>query len=272
MHKVTLTSAILLIGGAVAFAGPEAFPSGKEMKEVAPAPTCDYTWTGFYLGVNLGWGLGNADTRFDPLPDPVTFFSLEPQTHDAGPGGVIGGVQIGYNRQWNKWLVVGAEADFQGSGMDGSKTISPFNNINGVPTNTDAFLFTREQTDWFGTLRGRVGFSPWCRLLVYGTGGLAYGNVHYSGDLVSTFVGPIQTYRESTSSSQTNVGWTAGGGLEYAVTHHWSLKAEYLYYDLGNHGSTGHETLNGVLNPPYGVHYNWDTTANIVRAGLNFKF
>ena len=261
------TSCLLAL---TAVAGPEALPSGKEMKEVAPAPPpgCDYSWTGFYIGLNVGYGWGNADTRFDPLPDPVTFFDLEPQTHDAEPDGVIGGGQIGYNYQWN-WLVVGAEADFQGSDMEGSKTTGPFDNIAGVPQ-TDSFLFTRERTDWFGTVRGRIGFTPWCRLLVYGTGGLAYGDVHYAAD--SVYFPGGATFTHPASFDRTNVGWTAGGGLEYALTRHWSIKAEYLYYDLGDHGATGVEFQNGVAAPAFAVHYNWETTANIVRGGLNFKF
>src|ERR1700692_2092719 len=82
-------------------AGPETLPGGKEMKEVAPAPApaCDYTWTGFYIGLNVGYGWGNADTSFEPLPDAATFILLEPQRHDAEPDGVIGGGQIGFNYQ-----------------------------------------------------------------------------------------------------------------------------------------------------------------------------
>jgi outer membrane immunogenic protein len=253
-------------------AGPESLPSGKEMKSVVPVPDCDYTWRGFYVGLNLGYGLGNADTQFDPLPDPATFVFLEPQSHDADPGGVVGGGQVGFNWQIKRWLVIGAEADFQGSGMDGSKTISPVNSITGAPTpGLDGFLFTRERTDWFGTVRGRIGFTPWCRLLIYGTGGLAFGNVHYSGESFFSAGGAFITH--PASFDRTSVGWTAGGGLEYALTHHWSLKCEYLYYDLGDQSATGPELTNGITpNPFYAVRYNWETTANIVRAGVNFKF
>ena len=84
-------------------AGPEPLSSGKEMKQVAPAPPeCDYTWTGFYFGGNGGYGWGNGDTHFRPLPDAATFFDLEPTTLSPDPSGFIGGGQIGYNWQWNK--------------------------------------------------------------------------------------------------------------------------------------------------------------------------
>jgi outer membrane immunogenic protein len=262
------TSCILAL---TAFAGPEALPSGKEMKEVAPAPapSCDYTWTGFYLGVNVGYGWGNADTRFDPLPDPVSFNALQPTTlGDLDPDGVIGGGQVGFNWQWNNWIVLGAEADFQGSDMRDSETRSPIIELNGAPAGPDSFLFTRERTDWFGTVRGRIGFTPWCRLLIYGTGGVAYGNVHYSANTV--YFGGGQQF--PASLSRTKVGWTAGGGIEYALSHHWSVKMEYLYYDLGDQGDTGAFNDFGVLNPSFAVHYKWETQANIVRGGLNFKF
>lgn len=273
---LTITGCALFALTLTTLAGPEALPSGKEMKQLAPAPvpTCDYSWTGFYLGMNVGYGWGNADTRFEPLPDAPTFFLLEPQTHDAEPDGVIGGGQIGFNYQW-KWLVLGAEADFQGSDMEGTKTVSPIVPfLTGSPA-SDSFLFTRERTDWFGTFRGRIGFAPWCRVLIYGTGGLAYGNVHYSADTIWDFLPPspqpdVLTHRAS--FNETNVGWTAGGGLEFALSHHWSLRAEYLYYDLGDHGRTALELFNGAPSPPFAVHYNWETTANIVRGGVNFKF
>jgi outer membrane immunogenic protein len=275
MNKLALTSAFFSLACAITFAGPEALPSGKEMKEVAPlpAPGCDYIWTGFYFGLNVGYGWGNADTHFDPLPDPATFFLLQPQTHDAEPGGVVGGGQIGFNWQWNKWFVVGAEADFQGSDMDGSKTVSPLFDINGgmPPDQLDSFLSTHQRTDWFGTVRGRIGFTPVCRLLIYGTGGLAYGDVHYAADTFYTFSTPT-VLTHPVSFDRTSAGWTVGGGLEYALTHHWSIKTEYLYYDLGNHGATGLEFANGAASPPFAVHYSWETTGNIVRAGLNFKF
>jgi outer membrane immunogenic protein len=250
-------------------AGPESLPSSKEMKQVAPAPpTCDFSWTGFYIGANGGYGWGSADTHFDPLPDAATFFDLEPTSLEPDPDGFIGGGQLGYNFQWN-WLILGVEADFQGSDMEGSGTSSPIINITGGPERPGSFLVAHERTQWFGTARARMGFAPFCRLMVYATGGLAYGNVDYSANanFDNGFTYPV-------SFSKTKAGWTVGGGLEYALSHHWSVRAEYLYYDLGDESRTGQELFNGVPtgSPTYFVHYNLETTANIVRGGLNFKF
>src|SRR5580692_5946668 len=175
---LTITACATLSLAITAFGGPEPLPSGKEMKQVAPPPPeCDYTWTGFYLGGNAGYGWGNADTHFDPLPDPVTFGDLEPTTLQPDPSGFIGGGQIGFNWQWNKWLVLGIETDFQGSDMEGSETSSPIIDPGGSSEGPDTFLFAHERMQWFGSTRGRIGFSPWCRWLFYATGGVAYGNV-----------------------------------------------------------------------------------------------
>jgi outer membrane immunogenic protein len=254
-----------------AVAGPEPLPSGKEMKQVAPAPPeCDYTWTGFYFGGNAGYGWGSADTHFDPLPDAATFVDLAPQTLNPDPSGFIGGGQVGYNWQWNKWLVLGVETDFQGSDIEGSHRRSSFLDFDGDIANDDpnVFLEAHERMQWFGTARGRIGFAPLCRLLVYATGGLAYGNVDYSAQ--TNFDNGF-TY--STKFSETNVGWTVGGGLEYAISHHWSVKAEYLYYDLGNQSRTEPQLDDGVRTGSiFFVRNNFETTGNIVRGGLNFKF
>jgi outer membrane immunogenic protein len=258
------TSALAL----TALAGPESLPrdSSKD-KEVmaAPAPSCPINWGGFYIGVNGGYSWGDADTSFDPRPDAASFISIEPITLSPDPDGFVGGGQIGYNWQWN-WFVLGVETDFQGSSMDGSTRNDPIINIFGAPNAPGTFIEARQSTDWFGTFRAKIGFTPFCRLLVYGTGGLAYGHVNYFADtdFTNNRGGPFYL----SSFDRTEVGWTVGGGLEYALSNHWSIKAEYLYYDLGNESSTAPASD----GRPFQVHYDWNTTANIIRGGLNFKF
>ena len=254
-----------------AFGGPEPLSSGKEMKQVAPAPPpeCDFTWTGFYFGGNVGYGWGNADTDFDPLPDAVTFFDLEPTSLSPDPSGFIGGGQIGFNWQWNKWLVLGIESDFQGTDMEGDSSESPIIRNNGTPFPVaDSFIFAHERMQWFGSTRGRIGISPWCHWLFYATGGVAYGNVDYSANtnFNNTITYPV-------NFTETKAGWTVGGGLEYAINNHWTVKAEYLHYDLGNESRTQNQLVSGVpQGPPFFVNYNFETKGEIVRGGLNFKF
>jgi len=263
---VIFASAILATS---AVAGTEMY-SGKESKAVAPAPLpeCDFSWTGFYFGGNAGYGWGNADTDFVPLPDAATFFSLEPRSLSPDPDGFIGGGQVGYNYQFNKWFVLGIEADFQGTDIEGHDSTSPIIDITGAPNAPGSFLFAHERMQWFGTARGRIGIAPICRLLIYGTGGFAYGNVDYSAN--TNFNNGI-TY--PTRFTETETGWTAGGGLEYALTNHWTVRAEYLHYDLGDEHSTQNQLLGGVpQGPPFFVRYNFETSGDIVRAGFNFKF
>jgi outer membrane immunogenic protein len=267
---LTIVACASLALALTAFGGPEPMPSGKEMKQVAPAPPpeCDFTWTGFYFGGNAGYGWGNGDTHFQPLPDAVTFFSLEPTTLNSDPSGFIGGGQVGYNWQWNKWLVLGIETDFQGTDIEGHKTRGPIIDITGAPNAADSFLRASERMQWFGSTRGRIGIAPICRLLIYGTGGVAYGNVDYAAD---TDFDNGFTY--TTKFSETNVGWTAGGGIEWMLTHHWTLKAEYLHYDLGSTSRTNPQLLDDVRTGTiFFVRNHFDTSGDMVRGGFNFKF
>jgi outer membrane immunogenic protein len=271
---LTIAACATLALAITAFGGPEPLPSGKEMKQVAPAPPpeCDFTWTGFYFGGNAGYGWGHAETEFDPLPDPVTFFDLEPTSLEPDPSGFIGGGQIGFNWQWNKWLVLGIETDFQGTDIEDSETRGPILDITGAPNNPDSFLFAHERLQWFGTTRARIGIAPWCRWLFYATGGVAYGNVDYSAN--TNFGAPSFLFATfPVDFSTTKVGWTVGGGIEYAIGHHWSVRAEYLHYDLGDEDRTQNQLILGVpQGPPFFVHYNFETKGEIFRGGLNFKF
>jgi outer membrane immunogenic protein len=270
MRNHTLTIALTLAFGAVAYAGPETIgSSSKEMKTaVAPAAECDFTWTGFYIGVNGGGAFGDNDTRFQPLPNQAAFIALRDTKLSNDLGGGFGGGQIGFNWQAGKF-VFGVEADFQGGDISGDHTISPVPELVGValPNGPGTFLHTDQDINWFGTARGRIGFAPICKLLVYGTGGFAYGNADYTAETnFAADGGPI--FR--TSHDDTNVGWTVGGGLEYAISKHWTVKAEYLYVDLDDENRTANP--NSANFAPLQVRNTWENQFHTVRAGLNFKF
>jgi len=162
--------------------------------------------------------------------------------------------------------------------MGGTRTVSPIVGFQGDTNRLNSFLLAHQDTEWFGTARLRVGFTPTCRLLLYATGGLAFGEVNYSAN--TDFIG--NSYPASVDRLQ--VGWTAGTGLEYAINRRWSVKAEYLYIDLGDESSTADQVRGAILGAAgagtnggqgtvFQVRYDWDTTvAHIVRGGLNFKF
>ncbi|MEY2489355.1 MAG: outer rane immunogenic protein [Verrucomicrobiota bacterium] len=263
MKKSALTSLVVLTLCGLAHAGSDS----KEMKQtVATPPSCPINWTGFYLGLHAGYGWGKGDTSVDPLPTAAAFINLAPTTFQPDVKGFLGGAQLGYNHQIG-CFVFGLETDFSGTSMDGSSTLSPIIQNNGTPfPGAGNNITVSQDVNWMGTLRGRLGFTPTCRLLLYGTGGLAYGDVDYFGN---TEFRPVGTVNYPASASETRVGWTVGGGAELALTTHWSVKLEYLYFDLGDKTITANPV--GPL-PPFQVRYNWETTAHTVNAGLNFKF
>ncbi|MFZ0944623.1 MAG: outer membrane protein [Syntrophobacteraceae bacterium] len=216
-----------------------------------------FNWTGPYLGLHLGYGSGNDDDmNFTPLP--VSLRASEPPlaTLSPSPGGLVGGVQAGYNYQMG-CFVYGIEADFSGSGMSGSQ------NVPQAPPFAPGVITAHENINWFGTLRPRLGYTVKPNVLIYATGGLAYGDVSYAGNNYFPIPGGAEY---PASLSTTKLGWALGGGVEYALCKNWTVKAEYLYMDLGS------ESAISRLNGPFQVSYDWQTTANIFQVGVNYKF
>jgi outer membrane immunogenic protein len=201
------------------------------------APVSLFSWTGFYVGANLGWACCANDRvgLFDATGFQGDIVDLEGD-------GVFGGVQVGYNYQWN-WFVAGLEADWQYSGYfdDGSGTAGPYR----AHASTDS--------NWFGTIRARAGFA-WDRVLVYGTGGFAAGNTEYTVRITN---GP-GSIREDESF---NTGWVAGAGVEVAFTDRISAKGEWQFIDLGTDSAS-----NGGLttHPTHEYH--------TFRVGVNYRF
>ena len=258
MKKIVLATALLALGSASALAAD----LGARMPMKAPMMAPVSTWQGLYLGGNVGYGWGNSGMDFTGLPDTVTF-NLAPTTLDTKPKGVIGGAQIGYNWQMGA-LVTGFEADIQGSGIKGSAALSPFLAADGT-VNAGTALSTSEKLSWFGTVRGRFGVTITPDLLLYATGGLAYGQVDDSAN--AHFSVPADF---PASINSTKTGWTAGAGAEWMFAHNWSAKAGYLYVDLGNASAVGNPT-DATLTPDQ-IRYTWKTKENIVRAGVNYHF
>jgi len=217
-------------------------------------------WSGLYVGGNVGYGWGNDSTDFAFLPTPA-FFEVDNTALDTKSKGAISGVQIGYNWQMGA-ILAGLEADIQGSGIKSSKQ-SPFVNIDANGFLPGQFLSTEQELSWFGTVRGRLGATVTPDLLLYATGGLAYGHVDASAN---TFFSSAFQYPASVG--QTKAGWTVGAGAEWMFARNWSAKVEYLYLDLGNVSAVGRS----ALNPGSEATYTWQTRENIVRAGVNYHF
>jgi outer membrane immunogenic protein len=161
--------------------------------------------------------------------------------------------------------VLGLEADIQGAGQRGSGAFAtPAGLPGGVPPVPGAAISFEDKLEWFGTVRGRVGYALGDgRWLPYVTGGLAYGggNINGTGTIGT---GPGVATAVAFSNDSTYVGWTIGAGLEYAFADKWSAKLEYLYMDLGN-GPT-------VSLSPSNTISTGRMTDNIGRVGVNYHF
>lgn len=230
----------------------------------ANAATADgYDWPGFYGGFNVGYGAGEGDGDTSYLPDPATF-DATPFSPSVDMDGVVAGIQGGHNWQFGN-TVVGVEADASWSDINGDDTFSPLADGGGTPDPT-WFQDSSGDLNWLATLRGRIGWLISPNTLLYGTGGVAYGEVEY--ETFTSFT-PLPAFQYAGSASESRTGWTAGFGGEWAGAGSWSWRAEYLYYDLG---STDFVASPLAPNPPFAVTQDFDTTGSIVRFGANFEF
>ncbi|WP_247642898.1 outer membrane protein [Brucella abortus] len=233
--------------------------AGVIVAEPAPVAVDTFSWTGGYIGINAGYAGGKFKHPFSDIEqDGGPRFS---GSLDVTASGFVGGVQAGYNWQLANGLVLGGEADFQGSTVKsklvGNGNLSDIGVAGNLSGDESSVLETKVQ--WFGTVRARLGFTPTERLMVYGTGGLAYGKV-------KTQLSAYGDGEFSAGNSKTKAGWTLGAGVEYAVTNNWTLKSEYLYTDLGKRSFNYIDEENVNINMENKVNF------HTVRLGLNYKF
>lgn len=272
MENVSWRSLKLLAVGILALmiVGIFSVPSSAAEQEVQNVANAPFSWQGLYAGVHLGYGWGKADTEIIPTPTAQIFVNLEKQTLSNDTKGILGGLQLGYNYQMGIF-VVGAETSFALTDMRGSDIVSPITQNNGTPFPGEGnCISTHQSTDWLGTLRLRLGVTPTPRLLLYTTGGVAAGHVQYQAN---TDFRPVGTEQYASSFSKTKMGITAGAGAEFAVTRNISIKAEYLYYDLGDESAVALPSIPfGSGAPPFGVIYKWKTAGSIVDVGLSYRF
>jgi len=267
-------------------------PAPRPMPYKAPPAAVAYSWTGFYIGGNVGAAWENTDPTYSytsiAAPAPPGFNDV------FGPGGPLNvggtsavasaiadgflptslgsnntsvltaGVQIGYNYQVNQ-TVWGVETDFNWL-AGGVKTTGFTAPANGIITNVDT---STAGLRWLGTLRGRVGWA-FDRALVYATGGLAYGDVvasatamNFDGTNTDLFAG---------GGSNVRYGYVVGGGLEYAVTNNISLRGEYLYYNLGTVSYSVAPINTFAAGEGLTTTGSLKVDGSIARFGINYKF
>jgi outer membrane immunogenic protein len=211
MKRIARATALLvMVAGGAALAADAATAADLPHPSyyTATAPLSAYSWTGAYLGGNLGYEWGTTSNN------------------PTRPSGVAGGVQGGYNWQTGQ-LVLGGEADIE------------LSNAN------DIFAPWKFSNPWFGTLRGRAGVAV-NNFLIYGTAGVAFAELKAETAGFAT-------------ESHTNVGWTAGVGVEAGFAANWSAKVEYLFVDMASNSFALTGTNNGL-------------SANLFRMGVNYHF
>ncbi len=282
-----MAKSALLAGVALALVAGSAIAADLPSRKAPPPayipPPPAFSWTGLYGGVNIGYGFGDgsqASTSWGyiggspllpALPTGSVFYT------PANINGVTGGGQLGYNYQFSPWLVVGVEADIQASDISARSAVGaasvadPFFGAHLFSVNASNYL------DWWGTVRGRVGLTmpSWPNLMVYGTGGFAYGGVNRTVSVVDAFPGGLGSITGSGIYDNTSTGWTAGGGVEWTPMSFpsWSVKVEYLYTDLGSSNVNVGGIASIPANAPQFIAQNtFSMRFHSVRAGLNWHF
>jgi outer membrane immunogenic protein len=225
----------------------------------APVAIAAYDWTGWYFGAHLGGAWSRGDVSDSPLPNAAV--AGQPfLPFDNDDANVMGGIQGGYNYQFNRNWVVGIEADFSFTNLSGSQTYAPIPAFPaGVIAGTTETL--SREIDWFGSVRGRLGYA-WDRWLVYATGGYAFAKIKTNA--ISIFPANVYSFSDDSVKS----GWTVGGGLEYGLAANWTVRGEYLYYNF--------EDVSGVSfgvpsTAPVGSSYLWENQIHTARIALNYK-
>jgi outer membrane immunogenic protein len=269
MRLAALTTASLIALSAASGACAADLRGTLKPLPYAPAPVPAFTWAGAYVGLHAGYALG-ADSEATTTGTPgflgLIGPGIAPGQLKVGRDGFMGGGQVGYNAQFGN-LVTGLEADLslmpkgRDSGFIGATALGT----------TQLLTSASSEMRWFGTVRARLGVAN-DRVLVYATGGLAFADLKTSAS-VTGVQAPGLVW--SDAKSETKFGWTLGAGLEYAVTQNWTVKGEYLYYDLGKSDllATGNAAVRAIpaLN---GVDYGTSIAAkgSIMRTGVNYKF
>jgi len=297
-------------------------------------------WTGIYAGLNVGdsfgnngpvnvtainapwiFGSGTRENNSPIAPDTLMSSNVAGYSYSGSAGntqsGVIGGGQLGYNFQFNPQYIVGFEIDFQGAGINGGSTIQggsygvqayqgPVNSnpFKGSVTTALGTSQIESGVNWLGTARGRFGYVWSSNILLYGTGGFAYGGAYANVSQTATeyvlhtqnisISPPVSTFPfvksgqnlwfGGNSQSQVLFGWTAGAGAEWKFMTNWSVKAEALYWDLGRmniNTSTYGVTVYVPTNAPapwfWNNNFGWGKTSVqysgiIARVGVNYHF
>ncbi|QPC45060.1 porin family protein [Kaustia mangrovi] len=208
-----------------------------------PPPVPVWSWTGPYAGLHVGTVDGDLDGDMELTGTSVS------SSANMDPNGIMGGLQVGYNYQFDS-VVVGLEGDIG------------FGDVDDVIYPDSLVPRIESRIDWMATIRGRLGWA-WDRTLFYVTGGVAFADVKIKSEF------SFSAFDDSDSDRETLVGWTVGGGVEHALTDNISLKAEYLYADLGKKTFRYSPTIFGSAED---WNSDMDLKTHTFRVGVNWLF
>jgi outer membrane immunogenic protein len=270
--------------------GGKAFAADMAVKAPPAAPAA--SWTGFYLGIEGGYGWANGNAAVsgnDPASQGIlagTSFPggtplPNPSWHNSGG---FGGFEGGYNFQFDRRWVAGIEADISGSTISGTGSVTSL--IQSTPfTPVTQTVTTQQSIGWFSTIRPRIGFLATDQLLFYGTAGLAIAGVNESVSYATSTTGGSLVGGFSfrclfanapcihNAGTRTVAGWTAGAGVEYAIDRTLSVKAEYLYVGLPATAVGAVAPVAIGLTTPASFNTSFSRpNFQVVKVGLNWNF
>lgn len=262
MNKILILTCVVLAPSIASAADMVVYsPPAVSDTFTSNLPVSPPSWDGGYIGLNTGWVQADFQHIIRQYLRGKTGLYLYDETisDSVESNHFLGGVQAGYNWQVTNNIVAGLETDFQLTKLKGTTQYS----LDRYP---DTQFDVTSKLEWFGTVRARVGFVPIERVMIYATGGFAYGKVKSS--ITRTGPNDFLGY-DGANLSKINTGWTAGGGTEYAINDKWNLKLEYLYMDLGKN-SIYREEPDWIEGS--GLFVDRKVTLQTVRVGLNYKF
>jgi len=239
LRATIVAAALSLTGGVHALAADIEVPPAPPQSAPANYFTRPVDWGGLYLGVNGGYAFGTS-----------VWTNADVSTGNFGAnGGLVGGT-LGINYANGGGFLFGFEVDADWSGVVGSSSVAACTSLGALPAGTACAT----KSDWLSTGRLRLGYA-FDRILVFGTAGAAIGDFEIG-------LNPPGGFRRL----PVELGWTAGGGIEYAFTHYLTAKVEYLFVDLG--------TVSCPMDGTCGVLQSASASLkeNLVRAGFNYKF
>jgi outer membrane immunogenic protein len=263
MKVIAVFSGILSLG---AVGAASAADMAVKARPIAPVPV--FTWTGCYIGGNVGYTRGDISSSSlpnaalianSPVGGPASVQATSYVTNH--PDGVTAGGGVGCNWQTGAF-VLGVEGDINYSDLSFSQLRGPFPTTGSTPHTWEESF----RSNWFATARARAGVTFAERHLLYVTGGAAFAE--FSAFKALDFPGFVG-FRYAGSVSDNRVGWVVGAGWEYAFTNNWSAKVEYLHMDFG---SSSVLALQNVVNPVNGLTHTFNFREDVVRVGLNYRW